>query len=444
MKTKETKKNKGITLITLVNTIIVILILASVSIVMLTGNNGILIQANKAKNDSDIAAVKEKVKVEALGSIDKKGDFNKDTFTTKVRKNIKGSIISEKGNQLIVTIDGYDVIVDEITGDVTRVVKSNVDNQLVIAKPGVIVSKTEKDNYSDGTNTATVPAGFTVSKIVGEQDISEGLVIYDIPESDIDNVDWTTKNEDGAYNVQTLYNQFVWIPVASAEEYQRDISYPSFYCTNNVWAFAETTPKYSTFTDTEYLPKEMQPTTDEAISNENSERNAVIKYNGFYIARYESGKDESKVVSKQNTNVYDNESQRDFKSIGRTMYGDGNNNVKSAMCSGIQWDMVMKFIDGKRDAKGNLYNVKEYKPDRHTESAEKTGKNLEDKVQNIYDLEGNYYEYVAEKNSDNNNPCVIHGCSYRKDSMYRASRRLADGGSPKNNTTFRTTLYILK
>ena len=43
------KKETGITLIALVITIIVLLILAGVSIMMLTGDNGILNQASNAK-----------------------------------------------------------------------------------------------------------------------------------------------------------------------------------------------------------------------------------------------------------------------------------------------------------------------------------------------------------------------------------------------------------
>ena len=43
------KNNKGITLIALVVTIIVLLILAAVSIAMLTGENGILTNATKSK-----------------------------------------------------------------------------------------------------------------------------------------------------------------------------------------------------------------------------------------------------------------------------------------------------------------------------------------------------------------------------------------------------------
>ena len=53
------KKSNGITLIALVITIIVLLILAGVSIAMLTGNNGILTQANNSKIEQSHGAVRE-------------------------------------------------------------------------------------------------------------------------------------------------------------------------------------------------------------------------------------------------------------------------------------------------------------------------------------------------------------------------------------------------
>ena len=49
----------GITLIALVITIIVLLILAGVSIAMLTGDNGILTQAQRAKNETENAQIEE-------------------------------------------------------------------------------------------------------------------------------------------------------------------------------------------------------------------------------------------------------------------------------------------------------------------------------------------------------------------------------------------------
>ena len=61
MITKE--KNRGITLISLIVTIIILLILASVSIAMLTGENGIIIQANKAKEQTIISTEKEAIQL---------------------------------------------------------------------------------------------------------------------------------------------------------------------------------------------------------------------------------------------------------------------------------------------------------------------------------------------------------------------------------------------
>ena len=57
------KGNKGITLIALIVTIIVLIILAGVAIMMLAGDNGILNQASRAKYDTEIASFDERVKL---------------------------------------------------------------------------------------------------------------------------------------------------------------------------------------------------------------------------------------------------------------------------------------------------------------------------------------------------------------------------------------------
>ncbi len=56
---KEQRKNKGITLIALVITIIILLILAAVGIATLTGENGILTRANDSKIKNELAKVQE-------------------------------------------------------------------------------------------------------------------------------------------------------------------------------------------------------------------------------------------------------------------------------------------------------------------------------------------------------------------------------------------------
>ena len=66
MESKRKRKERGITLIALVITIIVLLILAGVSIAMLTGQNGILTQAQNAKNETEKASVIEQARLDIL------------------------------------------------------------------------------------------------------------------------------------------------------------------------------------------------------------------------------------------------------------------------------------------------------------------------------------------------------------------------------------------
>ena len=62
---------RGITLIALVITIIVLLILAGVSIATLTGDNGILTRANDARTSTEIGEEREKVELSAVGALAK-------------------------------------------------------------------------------------------------------------------------------------------------------------------------------------------------------------------------------------------------------------------------------------------------------------------------------------------------------------------------------------
>ena len=354
---------------------------------MLTGENGILTQAQNAKNKTEEAEAKEKQDL-------------------------------EDQNALI----------------------DNLVNGKSIVQPGVIVDSTLKNNYIDTNgDKATVPAGFTVSGIESEQKVSEGLVIYDIPEGVTPN--WT-EDIDGIEgpDIKTKYNQFVWIPVANEADYQRDFSYPSNYDSD-----LETTPEGSTFTDERgYLPDGIKPETENSENNETAERTAVLKYNGFYIGRYEAGKEnETTVVSKQNAIVWTKITQAESKDKSKTMYAESSS-VKSALCSGIQWDMVMHFVDKKMDGTGTkIFDVRVYDSTRHNQSGvTETGKNNNDRVQNIYDLEGNCYEWVAEENNTSY-PFVYRGGSCYDGSDIRASLRSSISDNAGSVDTFRSALYIM-
>ena len=90
--------NKGITLIALVITIIVLLILAGVSIAMLTGQNGILTQAQNAQTATRDADIKEAIAL-AVSTVnaDLADNISTDKYTAFDLANIVKAINDDRG-----------------------------------------------------------------------------------------------------------------------------------------------------------------------------------------------------------------------------------------------------------------------------------------------------------------------------------------------------------
>ena len=117
------KRNKGITLIALVVTIIVLLILAGISIAMLTGQNGILNRASEAKEKTQIAQEDENEKLQGYEKIiNKYRDLPKeegttpylpnDTFSYKVGDLSTGLVIEDSNNNEYVWVEVPTTIYD--------------------------------------------------------------------------------------------------------------------------------------------------------------------------------------------------------------------------------------------------------------------------------------------------------------------------------------------
>ena len=101
------KQEKGITLIALVITIIVLLILAGISIAMLTGENGILTKADTAAKETDIVETKEQIKLEIMGNSDESGNYTNKNVIDAVKKitdkdveEEAETVHSKKGNEV--------------------------------------------------------------------------------------------------------------------------------------------------------------------------------------------------------------------------------------------------------------------------------------------------------------------------------------------------------
>ena len=119
------KNANGITLIALVITIIVLLILAGVSIAMLTGQNGILTQAQNSKTTTEYKSAEEKVKlaIMAARSQSETGALDADKLIAEITNNY-GGIANKTNNGFSVnaTVDGKNFKIDgdgNVTGGIT-------------------------------------------------------------------------------------------------------------------------------------------------------------------------------------------------------------------------------------------------------------------------------------------------------------------------------------
>lgn len=125
------RNQKGITLIALVITIIVLLILAGVSIAMLTGSNGILTQANSAQEKTRVAEVAENVKM-GIGAAyanalaadpTQTPTLDIDSIAAEVRKT-SGKTTSEitgSGTTIIYKYSGSKIYTVHLTADLTAI-----------------------------------------------------------------------------------------------------------------------------------------------------------------------------------------------------------------------------------------------------------------------------------------------------------------------------------
>ena len=329
-------KEKGITLIALVITIIVLLILAAVSIATLTGENGLLTRASDAKKETEEAKEDELRRLTALEAA------------------------------------------------------TNLEDTTYI------------DNSTGKEKTVTIPAGFAVSQVEGENTIEDGLVIID-----------------------SKGNEFVWVPV-SKENFETEFLRKAGYCEESLQPMTGYGEANAEGINVEIDGITKTGVTESSITVQEVKEmyDSVYKNEGFYIGRYEAGKDKDnaeKVVVQKGVDVYNNvkwskngkmneETETTNPIDGAIELArnfDTENNyttVTSTLCYGVQWDKTLSWIDPEYDdfAK-NSTEQGNYNEDENTNSwkgnVALTGASEDYKINNIYDLAGNVIEWTMESNS---------------------------------------------
>ena len=414
------KKQRGITLIALVVTIIVLLIMAGVSVSMLTGQNGILTNAAKAKENTEAASDLEFLQTKAYEAVTNyyvKGQTGSENeYILEELGKVSG--VETSVSQGTVKYNGKTYDISEIIGNtseqkaiekeeglkqVTAATATDAADKEILsskdsdgnAKVRMIIVEENTDNT---TIKAVIPSGFYY--VTGKP--STGLVISDKFDDD-DN------NSKGG-------NQFVWVPCNGGKATYKAHT----YATANVNDLGESTADtgnggWKTYYYRNY--SDWQDNAGEATVT-SAKANSVATYGGFYVARFEAGEptnasfyndkdgstywqihynedasinygdntnkpDASKTykdtyktknvteqdgkkllpVSKKNTPSWNYISQTNSKTVSENMYVESKT-IKSYLIDGTAWDTITQWVSDSTKksvtdstAWGNYYNA---------------------------------------------------------------------------------------
>ena len=428
------KEKKGITLIALVITIIVLLILAGVSIAMLTGQKGILTQANNAKNATELASAKEKVELAVIGAISQTRDGTLKVGNLRTELANYGGTIEGEAFLVTATVDGKSFAVDG-NGNVVSTENGTLGTVTGSETKNTIV----KDSLG---NQVVVPAGFKV--INPTENVTDGIIVEDVSHS------------------ATKGSQFVWIPVGEVVKEIKDEVKSIETITLSRYTFADDnvgTPTDKGATEIEnsynnnYKHTEINTapngniTAKENIESEESGFRKSVKDNhGYYIGRYESRKNGTQVTVKASDTVYNNITQPNAATVSRGMYSDSN--FESDLMNSYAWDTAIVFLQ-KFDNRANKASLKPYSRQTGLNGslASQGTNNLsdaskQDVICNVYDMAGNCIEWTTETFSSSNVPCTRRGGSYNYNYNYTSSRSYYEARDSRDTISFRSLLYM--
>ena len=432
MKNKVIQKNqKGVTLVALVITIIVIIILSTVTIDLAFGNNGLIKRAQLAK---DMAANSTTAEQEEMNRV-------MEEFTN----------IMEEDNEI--TVPDEPDLPEGWNGEKVTPVES-----------------------ADGV-TVPVPIGYTASEATGENSVNDGFVIYEGTD---------VVNDGNVPTAKTSRNQFVWIPVDDISQIANQTSGTDANGRQNyqgkLYGFSTTgatemsnygqgttsyrepdivTGSNGTSYDgsSTYLSILGLSSSSEFKTQLQEEFNEMIEsvdtYGGFYIGRYETGNlvaspNSKPVVAKGNNSI---SSVNWYYMYQNSKLIGANSNVVSTMIWGSMWDRALIWLTETGDKTySDLMDSRSWGNHSNSTGAaatnsgskQPTGTNDAWQANNIYDLAGNVYDWTIEVYNTFGYRVGRGGYYDRTGSFSPASDRF-DGGVPSAAGSFvgsRSALFV--
>ena len=390
------KQEKGITLIALVVTIVVLLILAGVSISLVLNNNGVISKAKDAKNQYAEAQTNEEKQLNEVS----------DWIDTKVGDTTGGGSTGGSGDSTT-KVDGVPipegyyyvggtkakgmVISDNVADKELDKGKENVRRDLAGNQWVWVPVETPSSLYT------TVTEGVALSGSTGVK---------------------TTK-----YTNSEIISGKTRVKPGDTSSYREPDIVTNY---DN-----DTNAKTAGFSSLTNMAETMVSEYDEMIRS-------IEKYKGFYIGRYELTANGEKTGATQ-TNVNWYTLYKNCKTLA------SGTKVKTRMIWGLQWDATCNWLNNSGFNIFNSSSWGNYSTNDATGhgSKQNTGFSESWKANNIYDFAGNCYELTQEAYSTRYRAC--RGGLYDSNgSNTPVSYRV--GGNPTNTFSFygsRPTLYLI-
>ena len=496
------KNKKGITLIALVVTVVVLIILAGVSINAVLGDNGIIKKANQAASVTKEAEVKEAINRTILefyltNDYETLEDFLKakaeDGSIDSVTKNADGTLTVKKGE--------YSVTVENKTNS-SGGSSSGGSTGGETQTPEITIGEAKVVANSDGTGSAitdvaSVYLGNTLY-ITFSHSITGGTTVVDktIPYAVTANgtytftVTGTVNGKSYTKNVSVTVNQFkdvyeymqtntkvtypdgkVWIPEGfrisrdSAETVQGGVVIEDKDLNQFVWVPVATLADYKR---TWYTRSGSFSSYSEALPED--EKTSVERYKGFYIGRYEAGDKENTeaktlrssndvtktVTIKANQAPYNYVTRTQAVSLAEGFATKQGYKAKTKLVSSYAWDTTIAFMQkvnsdyGSSSEEGNYYDTTFSYTDitgasqtKENESKVLVPTGQTTPVCNIYDMGGNVWEWTTESCSDTDYPYAGRGGFYNNNfANFPAGMRDFFSGNALDGIGFRLALFM--
>ena len=354
---------------------------------MLTGENGILSQAAKAKEETEKAQANEALILDEYNKFLNNAVGGTGSTTPPEEPELGG--------------------LDAITGDeeTPTEVKDSLDNKVV------------------------VPPGFTIQN--PEDNVEDGIVIVDNDETRA-----------------TYGSEFVWIPVGTIHTSSGDKTIKSSRYTFDETTGVPTDQGENTI-DTYFQELASSTYGNTPAKDIEGFKTSVEENGGYYLGRYEARTATERTVdtapltqitTKPDEYVYNYVTQMQAAEQSQNMYTS--EYFESDLVNSYAWDTAIVFLQECDDRVDKATPYSRQNSLNTGSLAEKgtNGTGTEDVICNVYDMASNCYEWSTETGSAV--PCVFRGGHYYYSNLYTSIRGSGNTSLSDSSTSFRPLLYL--